>query len=174
MYRPNVGIALFDSLGRVLIGQRLGDDGPEIVEPGRDWQMPQGGVDPGEDIRFAAKRELREETGVTSAVIVSELPGRMRYDFPPYSGPPHRLARFRGQEQAWVAMRFLGEDEEIDLCGDGSAPPEFGAWRWEPLAQVAALVVSFRRPVYERVAAGFAPVAEAIRSGALYGVRLNE
>jgi putative (di)nucleoside polyphosphate hydrolase len=81
-YRPNVGIALFNAEGRVLIAHRFKDDGPEIVMPGLDWQMPQGGIDPDEDPRPAAERELYEETGVTSIAYLGEMPGWLTYDFP--------------------------------------------------------------------------------------------
>jgi putative (di)nucleoside polyphosphate hydrolase len=159
-YRPNVGIALFNRDGRVLIAHRFKDDGPEIILPGLEWQMPQGGIDPNEDPRPAAQRELYEETGVTSVEYLGETADWMSYDFPPYAGPPHRLAKFRGQRQKWFAFRFLGDEREIivaDIRND--QPQEFDAWRWEPLANVAALVVPFRRTVYEMVAKEFARFA---------------
>ena len=108
-YRPNVGIALFNAHGRVLIARRFQDDGPEIIMPGLEWQMPQGGIDPDEDPRPAAMRELYEETGVTSVEYLGETPDWMTYEFPPYDGPPHRLAKFRGQRQKWFAFRFRGQ-----------------------------------------------------------------
>ena len=159
-YRPNVGIALFGRDGRVLIARRLADDGPEIVLPGLDWQMPQGGIDPDEDPEPAARRELWEETGITSAEVIGVMPDWLSYDFPPYDGPPHRLAVFRGQRQLWFAMRFTGPETEIDVtrAPDG-VPAEFSTWRWERLDRVAALVVPFRRDVYQAVAAGFARFA---------------
>lgn len=99
-YRPNVGIALFSPAGRVLIGRRFKDDGPEIVLPGLEWQMPQGGIDAGEDPRDAVMRELWEETGAVSADYLGETDW-MTYEFPPYDGPAsHRLAKFRGQRQS--------------------------------------------------------------------------
>ena len=111
--RPNVGIALFGADGRVLIGRRFRDDGPEIIFPGLEWQMPQGGVDEGEDHRAAAFRELWEETSVRNADYLGETDWLV-YEFPPYDGPPHRLSKFRGQRQKWFALRFSGRDEEID------------------------------------------------------------
>jgi putative (di)nucleoside polyphosphate hydrolase len=159
-YRPNVGIALFNADGRVLIGRRFRGDGPEIILPGLEWQMPQGGVDDGEELRQAAMRELWEETGVTRAVYLGET-GWLSYDFPPYDGPPtHRLARFRGQRQTWFALRFDGGDDEIDpTTPRNGQPAEFDAWRWERLDRVADLVVPFRREVYRTVAASFSKFA---------------
>jgi putative (di)nucleoside polyphosphate hydrolase len=158
-YRPNVGVALFNARGEVLIARRYRDDGPEIVLPGLEWQMPQGGIDADEDPRTAAMRESWEETGVTSARILGET-GWMTYDFPPYDGPPHRLAIFTGQRQKWFALRFTGKDGEIDpLATRNGQPPEFDQWRWERLDRVADLVVPFRRAVYARVALEFAAFA---------------
>src|SRR5579864_6799867 len=106
-YRANAGIALFNAAGLVLIGRRFRDDGPEIILPGLEWQMPQGGIDPDEDPRAAMMRELWEETGVSSAGYLGET-GWLTYEFPPYAGPAHRLAKFRGQRQKWFALRFKG------------------------------------------------------------------
>jgi putative (di)nucleoside polyphosphate hydrolase len=155
-YRPNVGIALFNAEGRVLIGRRFRDDGPEIILPGLEWQMPQGGVDEGEDFRAAALRELWEETGVKRAIHLAETDW-LAYDFPPYDGPStHRLAKFRGQRQKWFALRFIGRDDEIDpTTPRNDQPAEFDAWRWERLDRVADLVVPFRREVYREVARQF-------------------
>jgi len=160
-YRPNVGIALFNGSGLVLIGRRFRDDGPEIILPGLEWQMPQGGVDAGEDLRQAARRELWEETGVANADYLGETDW-MTYEFAPYDGAPsHRLAKFRGQRQKWFALRFEGSDGEIDpLTPRNGQPAEFDAWRWERLDRVADLVVPFRREVYRAVAEAFARFAD--------------
>jgi putative (di)nucleoside polyphosphate hydrolase len=159
-YRPNVGVTLFNAGGHVLIGRRFSDDGPEIILPGLEWQMPQGGIDADEDARGAVMRELWEETGVTSADYLAET-GWLTYDFPPYHGPQsHRLAPFRGQRQKWFALRFTGPDHEIDpLTPRNGQAPEFDSWRWERLDRVAELVVPFRREVYRAVAQSFAKFA---------------
>jgi putative (di)nucleoside polyphosphate hydrolase len=156
LYRPNVGIALFNREGLVLIARRLRDDGPEIIAPGHEWQMPQGGIDPGEDLLAAAKRELWEETSVTSAEVLGQTSEWVSYDFPPYAGPPHRLSPFRGQRQQWVAFRFTGEESGIDVAGiRGGADPEFSEWRWESVLRLPELVVPFKRAVYEHVGRAF-------------------
>ena len=159
-YRPNVGIALFNASGKVLIGRRFRDDGPEIILQGLEWQMPQGGIDEGEDPLQAVMRELWEETGAVSAVYLTETDWLV-YEFPPYHGPPsHRLAKFRGQRQKWFALRFGGRDAEIDpLTPRNGQPAEFDAWRWERLDRVADLVVPFRREVYRSVGWHFAKFA---------------
>jgi putative (di)nucleoside polyphosphate hydrolase len=158
-YRPNVGIALFNRAGRVLIGRRFKDDGPEIVLPGLEWQMPQGGIDADEDPRAAMARELWEETGVRDAAYLGET-GWMTYDFIPFDDPAHRFAAFRGQRQKWFAVRFNGRDEEVDPTAvRNGQPAEFDAWRWERLDRVPDLVVPFRRDVYRAVAAQFAGFA---------------
>jgi putative (di)nucleoside polyphosphate hydrolase len=164
-YRPNVGIALFNAAGRVLIGRRFQDDGPEIILPGLEWQMPQGGIDADENPRTAVMRELWEETGVESAEYLGETDW-LAYEFPPFYGlSSHRLARFRGQRQKWFALRFTGSDDDIDpLTSRNGQPAEFDQWRWERLDAVADLVVPFRRDVYRTVARHFAKFAVGVAS----------
>ena len=160
-YRPNVGVALFNASGQVLIGRRFRDEGPEIILPGLEWQMPQGGIDGSENPREAVLRELWEETGVVHADYLGETDW-LTYDFPPYDGPPHRLAGFRGQRQKWFALRFTGRDAEVDpLTARNGQPPEFDQWRWESLSRMAELVVPFRREVYLAVAETFTAFAQA-------------
>src|SRR5438874_6162241 len=151
-YRPNVGIALFNTSGEVLIGRRFRDDGPEIILPGLEWQMPQGGIDAGENPRDAVMRELREETGAVSAEYLGETDW-IKYEFPPYDGPStHRLAQFRGQRQKWFALRFVGRDDEIDpLTLRNGQPAEFDSWRWERFDRVSDLVLPFWRCVLRMV-----------------------
>ena len=159
-YRPNVGIALFNGQGQVLIG-RTENAGPEIVTPGRNWQMPQGGIEGGidasEDIVAAAKRELWEETNVRSVSLLAVTDDWWTYDFPFYDGPWHKLVPFRGQRQRWVALRLTGSESEIDVINPGGGQPqEFFEWRWEALARTPQLVTPFKQAVYEKVAAAFA------------------
>ena len=154
IYRPNVGITLFNGAGRVFIARRMKNDGPEVIFPGHEWQFPQGGIENGEEPYKAALRELHEETGVTHASYLGESDW-ISYDFPPYLGPRHRLARYRGQRQKWFALKFTGNESEIDIHEPRGDEPEFDAWRWERLDAVPRLVVPFKRHVYEEIAKRF-------------------
>jgi putative (di)nucleoside polyphosphate hydrolase len=161
-YRPNVGVALFNAHGRVLIAHRIRNDGPEVIYPGAEWQMPQGGIDGSEDPQAAAIRELYEETGVTDSDYLGQTDW-LTYEFPPYLGLPHKLAQFRGQKQMWFARRFTGDERMIDpLSSRNGEEPEFDQWRWEELAKTPALVVPYKRDVYLRVAEFFSGFATPV------------
>jgi len=158
-YRPNVGVALFHRDGRVWIGRRIGDfaDIGEAMDGWR-WQMPQGGVDPGEDFAAAASRELKEETGVSSARLLTITPGWLPYDFP----AGYKKKHWRGQRQKWAAMLFEGDDSEINLTADDKQ--EFDAWRWCELEETRDLIVPFKRPIYDDLVRAFAPLRDFIRN----------
>ena len=160
--RDNVGIALFNGGGKVLAARRFADDGPEIIFEGFEWQMPQGGIDAQENPLDAAKRELFEEAGVSNAQYLAETDW-LTYEFPPYAGPPHKLAAFRGQRQKWFAFRFQGTDADIDVTASrNDEAPEFDAWRWEALDRLPGLVVPFKRDVYRAVAREFLRFAKVL------------
>jgi putative (di)nucleoside polyphosphate hydrolase len=153
-YRPCVGIVLLNREGRAFIGRRI--DGPEHTDLTHKWQMPQGGVDPGEDTWAAARRELFEETNVRSVEKLGEIPEWLSYDIPREFVGAAWSGRYRGQTQKWYALRFTGNDGEIDIARPGGHEPEFAAWRWEPMHNLPGLVVPFKRSVYERVVREFA------------------
>ena len=148
-YRPCVGVVLANPAGLVFAGQR-------IDYPGVAWQMPQGGIDPGETPRQAALRELGEETGIPAhAVTVEDETGDwLTYDLPADVVPRIWGGRFRGQKQKWVLVRFAGDDALIDIATEH---PEFSAWRWMTPAALLEAIVPFKRAVYDEVLAAFAP-----------------
>ncbi|TPG58988.1 RNA pyrophosphohydrolase [Roseomonas nepalensis] len=153
--RPNVGACLFNRDGLVLVARRA--DQPAGEAAAGAWQLPQGGLDPGEDPEAAVLRELSEEIGTRNARVIGRMGEWLDYDLPAHLVGKALGGRFRGQTQMWFALRFLGEDAEIRL--DADAHREFDAWRWAPLAELPALAVAFRRPIYERLARDFAPYA---------------
>jgi putative (di)nucleoside polyphosphate hydrolase len=159
-YRPCVGIVVFNRDGLAFIGRR--SDGPEHVDLSHAWQMPQGGIDAGEEPWPAALRELHEETNIRSVERLGEIAEWLSYDIPPDLIGQAWNGRYRGQTQKWFAARFAGAESEIDIAHPGGAhQPEFSAWRWEPLHNIPELVVPFKRPVYERVVAEFGKFARA-------------
>jgi len=154
-YRPCVGTMVLNAQGRVFVGRRI--KGPEHVDLTHVWQMPQGGIDEGEDPWPAALRELHEETNIRSVERLGEIPEWLDYDLPPEVAKQAWKGRYRGQTQKWYALRFTGKESEIDIHtpGGGAHEPEFVEWRWEPMANVPDLVIPFKRAVYQRVVDAF-------------------
>jgi putative (di)nucleoside polyphosphate hydrolase len=144
-YRAGVGILLFNARGEVFVGQRN-----DIAEAA--WQAPQGGVDDGETPLQAALRELSEEIGTDRVEVIAETDRWLRYDFPDEAAAARWNGQWRGQQQKWFAMRFLGTDDDIDL---ETEHPEFSAWRWVALADLPALAAPFKRDVYQALSTHF-------------------
>lgn len=140
-YRPCVGITLFNADGNIFVGERLDNPGA--------WQMPQGGIDDGEDIETAFFREMREEIGTDKAEILKIMDRKLSYALPPHLLGKLWGGRWGGQEQTWVAARFTGADADIDIRAHN--PPEFGRWQWVALDEVLNLIVPFKRNTYREV-----------------------
>ncbi|MEM9734080.1 MAG: RNA pyrophosphohydrolase [Pseudomonadota bacterium] len=154
-YRPNVGIMVLNAEGKVWIGRRSETIGTEYESQAQLWQMPQGGIDEGEDPECAARRELYEETGMSSLELLDQTADWIKYDFP--AGLTRKISeKYRGQKQMWFVYRFIGDASEIRI----SPPPdghkaEFDDWRWEDMGNLPALIVPFKRAVYDQVIARF-------------------
>ncbi len=148
--RQGVGIVLLNGAGLVFVGERL--DRPGV------WQMPQGGIDEGEEPLKAALRELAEETGIRSVTVLRTTPEPLTYDLPPELVSRTWNGRYRGQRQVWFAMRFEGSDDAIDV--HGTDHPEFSAWRWMHAKTVQAGIVAFKRQMYRDVFAAFADLLD--------------
>ncbi|HZO46846.1 MAG TPA: RNA pyrophosphohydrolase [Xanthobacteraceae bacterium] len=158
-YRPCVGLCVLNRDGLVFVGRRI--DGPEHVDAVHAWQMPQGGVDRGEDPWPAAQRELYEETNIRSVEKLGEIDEWLCYDIPRELVGQAWKGRYRGQSQKWYALRFTGDEREIDIAHPaGGHEPEFVEWRWERMKKLPELIVPFKRPVYERVVKEFAKFAK--------------
>lgn len=148
-YRRGVGMVLFNKTGLVFAGRRLDTDADA-------WQFPQGGIDDGETPLEAALRELKEEIGTDAVAILAETPGWLTYDLPADLLGKVWRGRFRGQQQKWFALSFLGQDSDIDIR---TSHPEFGDWRWMTLDQTVERIVPFKRALYRDIAASFRPFA---------------
>lgn len=163
IYRPCVGIALFNAAGQVFIGRRRGRRAADSVAAGYEWQMPQGGIDLGEPPRDAALRELQEETNVSTVSFLAEVPQWLSYDLPLDLSRKVTKGRFRGQTQKWFAFRFEGDEAEIDIDHPaGGQRPEFDAWRWEDIDRLPELIIPFKREVYLAVVDSFRPLARGL------------
>jgi putative (di)nucleoside polyphosphate hydrolase len=147
-YRPGAGVMLLNRDGKAFVAQRR----DSTLEA---WQMPQGGLDPGEDPQEGALRELEEETGITrdKVEILARCPFELTYDLPDDLVGKMWEGKWRGQRQTWFLARFLGEDGDVDL---DTPDPEFRAWKWAAPAELPALIVPFKKKLYEDLVAAFA------------------
>jgi putative (di)nucleoside polyphosphate hydrolase len=152
-YRPCVGIMLVNPENKVFVARRI-----DMTSDA--WQMPQGGIDPGEEPRDAALRELREETGTDKAVIIGESGVWMNYDLPVEMIGQLWKGRYRGQTQKWFLMRFTGVDSDINIATE---TPEFTEWKWIEPAQLPDVIVPFKRNIYRQVLAEFLPLIPSAR-----------
>ncbi|MGD1877291.1 MAG: RNA pyrophosphohydrolase [Kiloniellaceae bacterium] len=147
-YRPCVGMLLLNAAGQVFVGRRI----DTAKEGDNIWQMPQGGIDKGETPEQAVLREMTEEIGTDKAEIVAESAQWLHYDLPDHLVGKVWKGKYRGQKQRWFALRFLGDDADIDLATEH---PEFDAWQWVELEDVPALVIPFKRDTYRAVVEEF-------------------
>ena len=153
-YRPCAGMMVLNHAGLVFIGRRA--SGPEHIDETHVWQMPQGGIDENEDPYKAALRELYEETTIRTVEKLGEIPEWLAYDIPRSIVGKAWGGKYRGQKQKWFALRFTGNDSEINILNPGDGhKPEFIDWRWVKMAELPDLVVPFKRQTYERVVKEF-------------------
>ena len=144
---------LFNRKGDVFVAERLDNPGA--------WQMPQGGIDEGEDPEVAVFREMEEEIGTRNARILGMMKDWVRYDIPDRTSRKLWGGKYRGQQQKWIALEFMGDDRDIDL--EAHHDPEFSQWKWVHISDLLDYVVSFKRDVYRRVMEEFTPYAKQIR-----------
>ena len=153
-YRPCAGMMVLNRAGLVFIGRR--SSGPEHIDATHVWQMPQGGIDRGEDPYNGALRELYEETNISSVEKLGEIAEWLVYDLPREIVGQAWKGKFRGQKQKWYALRFTGPESEINIANPAAGhKPEFIDWRWVATSKLPELVVPFKRQTYERVVAEF-------------------
>ena len=146
-YRAGVGIMLLNSNNHVFVGKRI-DSTSEA------WQMPQGGIDDGEDAQTAALREMLEETGTDKAKIIAESKDWHNYDLPEHLIPKLWGGNFRGQRQKWFCLRFLGNDADINIA---THHPEFCQWQWTEMENLPNIIVPFKRQLYQKIVDEFLP-----------------
>ena len=139
--RNGVGAIVINRNNKVFVGKR-------IDNPGKFWQMPQGGVDEGEQYFDAMKRELFEETGIKSFEIIKEIDGMTEYELPDYLLGKIWKGKYRGQKQKWYVIRFLGDDKEINL---NTGKPEFIEWKWINLDELPDVIVDFKKKLYKKL-----------------------
>ncbi|MGI9365657.1 MAG: RNA pyrophosphohydrolase [Rhizobiaceae bacterium] len=159
-YRPCVGVMVLNHVGKVWIGRRISEGNTEYSGSPKRWQMPQGGIDKGEDPAFASLRELFEETGIHSVTLLDETEDWLTYDLPDHLLGTGLRGKYRGQKQKWFAYRFDGNETEIAINPppDGHAA-EFDAWRWEDMDQLPELIVDFKREIYMQLVERFSHLA---------------
>lgn len=155
-YRPCVGVMILNKAGLVWAGRRITAGNSEYDGSPQLWQMPQGGIDKGEDPKDAAYRELYEETGIKTVTLLAEAPDWINYDLPAHLIGIGLRGKYRGQTQRWFAFRFDGDDSEIQINPPpGGHEAEFDAWEWKRMQDLPALIVPFKRAVYDEVVAQF-------------------